>query len=71
MVNCWNLRNELELERKGGERHLVHCTALSVLAPMNQAGSQNLPMLCLVLNFIKKTRDVSTLKANNSLRLCK
>jgi len=71
MVNCWNLRNELELERKGGERHLVHSTALSVLAPMNQAGSQNLPMLCLVLNFIKKTRDVSTLKANNSLRLCK
>jgi len=71
MVNCWNLRNELELERKGarGIWYTVRC--LSVLAPVNQAGSQNLPMLCIVLNFIKKTSDGSNLKVNNLLRICK
>jgi hypothetical protein len=71
MANCWNLRNELVLERKGARGIWYNVRCLSVLALMNQAGSQNLPICCVVLNFIKKTRGGSNLKVNNLLRLCK
>lgn len=71
MANCWNVRNELGLERKGSRGIWYNVRCLSIFAPVNQAVSQNLLMFCIVPNFIKKTRDGSNLKVNNLLRLCK